>query len=95
MKLVRLLAAFALLAAWALPTALAADMGKLKPDICKDRATCRMTSLKSAGASGAGGSLMVAEFRFGLADKPKDGPEDGCRTEDDANDGRRSPHARS
>jgi hypothetical protein len=86
-KLVRLFAAVALLAAWALPSAQAADMGKLKPEICKDRATCRMTSLKSAGASEAGASLMVAEFRFGLADKPKDGPEDGCRTEEDANDG--------
>jgi hypothetical protein len=86
-KFLRLSAAVFLFAIWGLPAAHSADMGKLKPEICKDRATCRMTSLKSAGTSDMGASLMVAEFRFGLADKPKDGPEDGCRTEEDSNDG--------
>jgi hypothetical protein len=86
-KILRLSAAAILLAIWALPAARSADMGKVKPEICKARATCRMTSLKSAGTSESGASLMVAEFRFGLADRPKDGPEDGCRTEEDANDG--------
>jgi hypothetical protein len=84
---IRLCAAVALFLLWALPGAQAVDMGKLKPEICKARATCRMTGLKSAGNSDSGASLMVAEFHFGLADKPKDGPEEGCRTQEDTNDG--------
>ena len=68
-------------------TANAADMGKIKPQICRDRATCRMTKLQSAGKSDAGVPLFVAELRFGLADKPKDGPEDGCNTENGDKDG--------
>ena len=31
--------------------------------------------------------LFVAELHFGLADKPKDGPDDGCHTENGDNDG--------
>ena len=62
-------------------------MSKLKPEICQARTTCRMTGLRSAGASDSGASLMIAEFHFGLADRPKDDPEDGCRTEGDSNDG--------
>ena len=68
-------------------TASAADMGKIKPQICGDRATCRMTKLQSAGKSDAGVPLFVAELRFGLADKPKDGPEEGCNTENGDKDG--------
>jgi hypothetical protein len=83
----RLAAVVTLFALWVLPAAQSADMGKVKPEICKGRTTCRMTSLKSAGKSEAGGSLMVAEFHFGLADKPKDGPEDGCLTQEGEKDG--------
>ncbi len=86
-NILRLTAAVILCALWALPAARSADMGKLKPEICQGRATCRMTSLKSAGTSETGASLMVAQFRFGLADKPKDGPAEGCRTEEGTNDG--------
>jgi hypothetical protein len=65
----------------------AADMGKIKPQICGNRATCRMSGLQSAGMSETGLPLFVAELHFGLADKPKDGPEDGCHTENGDNDG--------
>src|SRR5216683_7338723 len=86
-KFHRLTAVVTLFVLWALPAAWSADMGKVKPEICKGRTTCRMTSLKSAGKSEAGEPLMVAEFHFGLADKPKDGPDDGCLTQEGEKDG--------
>jgi hypothetical protein len=75
------------LSAWILPAAHAADMGKIKPQICGTRATCRMSGLQSAGKSDAGVPLFVAELHFGLADKPKDGPDEGCHAENGDNDG--------
>jgi hypothetical protein len=87
LKTLRILAAAILLSVWALPAVHAADMGKIKPEICKGRATCRMSGLRTAGKSDAGDMLMMAELHFGLADKPKDGPEEGCKTEEEANDG--------
>ena len=64
------------------------DMGKAKAEICKARATCRLTTLKSAGQSEAGVSLFVAVIALGLADKPADGPDTGClSTEGGDNDG--------
>jgi hypothetical protein len=68
-------------------TASAADMGKIKPQICGSRATCRMSGLQSAGKSDAGVPLFVAEVHLGLADKSKDAPEDGCHTDSGDNDG--------
>jgi hypothetical protein len=65
----------------------AADMGKIRPEICKGRATCRMSGLKSAGQGEGGASLLVAELHFALADKPKDAPEEGCLTQDGEHDG--------
>jgi len=68
-------------------TAQAADIGKIKPQICGSRATCRMSGLQSAGKSDTGVPLFVAELHFALADKPKDGPGDGCHTDNGDNDG--------
>src|SRR5215475_8053469 len=68
-------------------SASAVDMTRVKSLICGTRSTCRMTTLQSAGKSDAGTPLLVAELHFGLADKPKDGPEEGCRTGNDDNDG--------
>src|SRR5690348_4110678 len=65
----------------------AADMSKIKPQICGSRATCRMSGLQSAGKSDAGVPLFVAEVHLGLADKGKDAPEDGCHTDSGDNDG--------
>ncbi len=87
MKSLRLFAIAILIVMWALPAARSADMSKLTLEICKGRTTCRMTQLQSAGTSDSGNPLIVAKLQFGLADKPKDGPEDGCRTEEEANDG--------
>lgn len=65
----------------------AADMSKIKPQICGSRATCRMTKLESAGKSEAGVPLFVAELHVGLADKDKYAPPDGCHTDNGDNDG--------
>jgi hypothetical protein len=87
MKPVRLAIAALLLVLCAGTAAHAADMGKIKPQICGSRATCRMSGLKSAGKSDSGMPLFVAELHFGLADKPDASPEEGCHTENGDNDG--------
>jgi hypothetical protein len=69
--------------------AAAADGDDLKPVICKARATCRIAKLTLAGKSDSGVRLAVAEVALGLADKPADAPEDGCRSDQDNNDGGR------
>src|SRR5215471_16287208 len=58
-----------------------------KPQICGDRHTCKVAKVTPAGRSAAGGTLTVVEVRLGLADKPKDGPDDGCKSENGKNDG--------
>jgi len=64
-------------------------MGKAKSEICKARATCRLTALQTAGQSEAGVSLFVAVVALGLADKPADGPDTGCLSTEGDNDGGR------
>ena len=58
-----------------------------KPQICGDRRTCKVAQVAPAGRSATGGTLTVVEVRLGLADKPKDGPDDGCKNENGKNDG--------
>ena len=58
-----------------------------KQQICGDRHTCKVAKVTPAGRSAAGGTLTVVEVRLGLADKPKDGPDDGCKSENGKNDG--------
>ncbi|HZF34052.1 MAG TPA: hypothetical protein VE914_09640, partial [Candidatus Angelobacter sp.] len=49
-----------------------------KAAMCQARKTCAIApSLHKAGSSAAG-TLSVAELHFGIADKPDDGPEEGC-----------------
>src|ERR1041385_1620534 len=48
---------------------------------------CRMTRVEAAGESEAGVPLFVAELHLGLADKDKDAPAEGCRTDNGDNDG--------
>jgi hypothetical protein len=71
------------------PAARGVDMGQAKSEICKARASCRLTALKTAGQSEAGISLVVAEVALGLADKPADGPDAGCLSAEGDNDGGR------
>jgi hypothetical protein len=71
------------------PAAEGVDMGQVKSEICKARASCRLTALKTAGQSEAGVSLFVAEVALGLADKPPDGPDTGCLSSEADNDGGR------
>jgi hypothetical protein len=65
----------------------AGNLDKLKQEICAGRTSCAIAKVTPAGTSATGDSLSVAEVHLGLADKPKDGPEDGCRGDGDANDG--------
>jgi hypothetical protein len=55
--------------------------------ICGKRPTCAIAGTHAAGKSPAGADLRVIEVRLGLADKPDDAPDDGCRTGDDKRDG--------
>jgi hypothetical protein len=87
MKPVRLTIAALSLMLCAATAVQAADIGKIKPQICGNRATCRMSGLQSAGKSDTGVPLFVAEIHFGLADKPDASPEEGCHTENGDNDG--------
>jgi hypothetical protein len=47
-----------------------------KATICGKRSTCKLVAIYSAG------TLQVAEFLFGVKDKPDDAPDDGCKTAD-------------
>src|SRR5262245_48753622 len=50
--------------------------------ICQGRATCKITRTDDGGKSAAGATLSVVEARLGLADKPSDGPPNGCQSDD-------------
>jgi hypothetical protein len=68
-------------AAWGAETT--PEAAKLAPAICGKRATCRIADLLPAGQSDAGQPLAVAEVTLGLADRPDEGPAEGCRRSDD------------
>jgi hypothetical protein len=89
LQLHRMIVAACLLVALMAIAAAAAVGDDLKPIICKGRATCRVAKLTLAGKSDSGVPLAVAEVALGLADKPADAPEDGCRSDEDNNDGGR------
>jgi hypothetical protein len=87
LQLYRTIAAACLsVALMAVPAAAGGD--DLKPVICKGRPTCRIARVTPAGKSESGVPLAVAEVALGLADKPADAPEDGCRSDDDNDGGR-------
>ena len=66
-----------------------ASLERLERPICGERKSCQIFKLWPAGRSQAGAELAVAEVRLGLADKPDDAPEDGCRSGEGDNDGGR------
>ena len=58
-----------------------------KSEVCGARRTCRIAKTTPAGRSASGAPLVVAEVRFGIADKPEGAPDQGCTVEDGENDG--------
>ena len=66
-----------------------AGLEALKPPVCGERKSCQIFKLWPAGRAPADAALAVAEVHLGLADKPEDAPEDGCRAEEGGNDGGR------
>lgn len=69
-----------LLAALCLAAAAPADQ-PWKPAVCQSRASCRIVAVTLAGKAADGAALKVAEITLGLADKPADGPEEGCQSD--------------
>jgi hypothetical protein len=61
----------------------APDPGKLRPAICGKRTSCSIASLLPAGRSESGQGLTVAAVTLGFADRPEEGPAEGCRRADD------------
>ncbi|HVH73875.1 MAG TPA: hypothetical protein VM755_03070 [Stellaceae bacterium] len=59
-----------------------------KSTICGVRPTCTIAKRYDAGRSASGAALSVLEVRLGIADKPADGPDSGCRSEDKPDGGR-------
>ncbi len=65
----------------ALP-AMAAELAVAqKTAICQTRSSCTVGSTFDGGKSAAGSALTVVAVHLGLADKPDDAPDDGCRAD--------------
>ena len=56
--------------------------------ICGARSTCTIAQRFDAGSSAGGPAMSVVEVRLGIADKPADGPDSGCRSEGQPDGGR-------
>lgn len=58
----------------------------LPPDMraamCGARESCAVVTAHLAGTTQRGDRLTVVQLRFGVADRPKEAPEDGCRDGD-------------
>lgn len=55
--------------------------------ICGQRSRCDVADTHDAGKAVDGEPRLVVQLRLSLADKPKDGPDDGCRNDSDRDGG--------
>jgi hypothetical protein len=60
---------------------------EMRAAMCGGRQSCAIVTAHPAGTTQRGDRLTVVQLRFGVADRPKEAPEDGCRDGDQQDGG--------